>query len=901
MKSKKIIASIIVAILLVTTYYINVKATTISQKPTLTYSVHVQNIGNMPTVTNGAIAGTTGEGKRIEAIKINITDLPNSAQLTYSVHVQNIGWMNPVKNGELAGTTGQEKRVEAIKINLTGTNNYDIIYRVHVANIGWMNWVENGEVAGTTGQEKQIEAIEILLLNGSNASDEIERLNKELSETKANLSEAITQLAETQFELNDVKEELKKAQEGLPIDANQKTVVFINGTNCLAIKKVQYGSKVTAPNVSQAGSTLKYWSTDGTEAGKVDLNNKTITSDTVLFAVLGNLTPGKVTFDFGNDKENQVVNGYVGDTVTLPTVSDTTTGNVVTKFKGWYLSTDETKTPIQSITISSTDQTYKALYEVTFKENSTPSASDITSAITEAAKLDDPTPVEIEKPYTVSENITVTGNATLQFDDIVTISDGKTLSVSDNGTINFQKDVTVSDKGTLTATEDKITKANGVTITKQVATEENNKLQTSLNNKIFDVVQLANTTDELSESSVVTINSDSDVTLDLNGKKLESTASDTNTNTIVNEGNLTIIDSSTTMRNTDATSLITSENGNVIENKGTLTIEGGTFDATKNGKSALVNDEKGIVTLNGGTFKRSTENGTSSNTYYTVTNVGTMTITGNTVLENEKSYSSLITNGYYKSSAAGDKTAKLTIEGGTFKGGKYVVKNDYAGTLNVTGGNYIAVDGTQCIFRTIGTMDLDLNGSETDSQTKAISKPTFDISAETANIKAIVLVGNHKEDTEGDNKLIVHGFDFSITGELSSNTKFKNINVDAHGSTLCSSDITVHVSDADTICTLIKDYINKAPSTGTVNEEKNKNTIVLDSDIAFESDDKIDDTIVNKLTIDLNDHGITGVTENQKVTSGADKITVKSSNGTGSITVGNTTTKYNASGKVIEN
>ena len=75
---------------------------------------------------------------------------------------------------------------------------------------------------------------------------------------------------------------------------------------------------------------------------------------------------------------------------------------------------------------------------------------------------------------------------------------------------------------------------------------------------------------------------------------------------------------------------ITNSVGHTIMNNGTLTIEGeGTVDNITHGKAALYN--KGTVTLNGGTFDRTQENGQSDsssggNSYYTIKNVGNMTI-----------------------------------------------------------------------------------------------------------------------------------------------------------------------------------------------------------------------------------------------------------------------------------
>ena len=49
--------------------------------------------------------------------------------VTYQTHVQDIGWQEKKQNGEIAGTEGQSKRLEAIKINLNSTSDeVKIIY-----------------------------------------------------------------------------------------------------------------------------------------------------------------------------------------------------------------------------------------------------------------------------------------------------------------------------------------------------------------------------------------------------------------------------------------------------------------------------------------------------------------------------------------------------------------------------------------------------------------------------------------------------------------------------------------------------------------------------------------------------------------------------------------------------
>lgn len=127
------------------------------------YRVHMQTYGWSSWTRNGQTAGTTGQGKRLEAIQIKLVEKPDvepSATISYSVHAQTYGWMNPVGDGATAGTTGQSKRLEAIKINLkTAGVTGGIEYSTHVQSYGWMKNVSDGAVAGTTGQGNRMEAI----------------------------------------------------------------------------------------------------------------------------------------------------------------------------------------------------------------------------------------------------------------------------------------------------------------------------------------------------------------------------------------------------------------------------------------------------------------------------------------------------------------------------------------------------------------------------------------------------------------------------------------------------------------------------------------------------------------------------------------------------------------------
>lgn len=98
----------------------------------------------MNTVPGGTIAGTTGKGKRLEAIKIDLKTQGVTGGIVYNTHVQSLGWTKDVSNNGVSGTTGQSKRIEAICMHLTGdiTAYYDIYYRVHCQSLGWLDWAK---------------------------------------------------------------------------------------------------------------------------------------------------------------------------------------------------------------------------------------------------------------------------------------------------------------------------------------------------------------------------------------------------------------------------------------------------------------------------------------------------------------------------------------------------------------------------------------------------------------------------------------------------------------------------------------------------------------------------------------------------------------------------------------
>ena len=164
----------------------------------------------------------------------------------------------------------------------------------------------------------------------------------------------------------------------------------------------------------------------------------------------------------------------------------------------------------------------------------------------------------------------------------------------------------------------------------------------------------------------ITIPSGKTITLDLNGKTLTNV----DDHTILNNGNLTIT--------------------------GT-----GRVDNISHAKGALYN--KGTVVINGGTFDRSKENGktsndSGSNSWYTIKNVGSMTIHDGATVQTAGNnaalgkFSSLVSNGYFNANDyntnKGLDQPILTIDGGTFRGGLNTIKNDDRARLTINGGTF---------------------------------------------------------------------------------------------------------------------------------------------------------------------------------------------------------------------
>ena len=138
------------------------------KKKTLSYSAHIQDYGTQAdfsdSVDEPITLGTTGEGKRLEGLTLQLDGDLSQLGISYGAHIQDIGWQEDRSNGSFAGTTGQSKRIEALHIALGDSSGYSIWYRAHVQDYGWLGWAKDGKNAGTVGLSKRMEAIELVIM-----------------------------------------------------------------------------------------------------------------------------------------------------------------------------------------------------------------------------------------------------------------------------------------------------------------------------------------------------------------------------------------------------------------------------------------------------------------------------------------------------------------------------------------------------------------------------------------------------------------------------------------------------------------------------------------------------------------------------------------------------------------
>ena len=98
---------------------------------------------------------------------LNVDD--GKMHIQYEAHVSNIGWMSSKRDGSTAGTTGQSKAVEDLKVSiLNPEEDGSVQIDAHVSGIGWQGWdTPSASEGGTTGQGRAVEAVRLRLTGSS--------------------------------------------------------------------------------------------------------------------------------------------------------------------------------------------------------------------------------------------------------------------------------------------------------------------------------------------------------------------------------------------------------------------------------------------------------------------------------------------------------------------------------------------------------------------------------------------------------------------------------------------------------------------------------------------------------------------------------------------------------------
>jgi N-acetylmuramoyl-L-alanine amidase len=126
----------------------------------LYYRAHVEKLGWLPAVHDGQVAGTTGHGLRLEALKIDTRKLPG-VKIKASAHIQSVGTVDYgyITHETVIGTTGQKKRLEALMLEVDGLEDKKLYVQMHFDKTGWGAVVPSD--GGSFGLGKETQAIKM--------------------------------------------------------------------------------------------------------------------------------------------------------------------------------------------------------------------------------------------------------------------------------------------------------------------------------------------------------------------------------------------------------------------------------------------------------------------------------------------------------------------------------------------------------------------------------------------------------------------------------------------------------------------------------------------------------------------------------------------------------------------
>lgn len=281
------------------------------------YRGHVENKGDFPLdgswIQGPNRLGTVGEGLRLEAFWIKLTDAPEGLHIKYEVHVQNKGWMAPVEDGKLAGTQAEGLRIEAIKISLVDdegnvSGDYSVTYKGHIQNEGDTDWIKSGLQLGTTGSGLRLEALEV----------KIEKIAPDLSDYEAALA-AVTEANYTKASwatYQDVVEDNVMTEDNVQSEVDAATAIILDAQEDLVTVPVIAGMSATAQ---------KQITVTGTQLDKLSASMLAVTGNTVV-SVTPNADGTSAVVVLGTDltpETNTTVTATVDGTATQYTVKYT--------------------------------------------------------------------------------------------------------------------------------------------------------------------------------------------------------------------------------------------------------------------------------------------------------------------------------------------------------------------------------------------------------------------------------------------------------------------------------------------------------------------------------------------------------------------------------------------------
>lgn len=128
------------------------------------YQGHIENDGWTNWVEEGNYCGTTGESKRLEALRIRTN---NNLKVEAMAHIESYGWVDygVIDENTIIGTTGESKRLECLRLKISDKTTGEIKgkYMVHLEDYGNTPFTNADGIAtlGTTGQALRIEGIKI--------------------------------------------------------------------------------------------------------------------------------------------------------------------------------------------------------------------------------------------------------------------------------------------------------------------------------------------------------------------------------------------------------------------------------------------------------------------------------------------------------------------------------------------------------------------------------------------------------------------------------------------------------------------------------------------------------------------------------------------------------------------